>query len=87
LVDGVRKCLPGVRLLAQHEDDLVATRVVGSDVTFLPDLERALLDLARSNACYGLMCVTLYNHGDFKLARVIEHGCLMGMLLDSYFFR
>ena len=45
-------------------------------------LEREILKYAKMKSCYGLFCMTLFEHEENYLARVIQTGCLEGMMFQ-----
>lgn len=78
LMEQLRRCLPAVRRLERHEDDLRTAQIIGGLDNALPFLEKRMLDLANSGTCLGVCLGTFFQHKDFTIARLVQHGCFQG---------
>ena len=72
-------CREAVDLIYHHDEQLFPN-IVGKENTCLPQLEKRLLKFSASSHCDGVIYVTLYEHENRTIARVLESGCFTGKL-------
>lgn len=77
--------MEGARLLQLHEDELATTPMFRRGTATLPVVERTIKKIVQDGLCDGLLYVTVFQHGQHRIARILEHGTLDGDYLKFIF--
>lgn len=78
------KCLPAADLFNRCEQQLFNCSIVSSSATYLPALEKLLLDLTAYGCAEGVFYCLALQQSDHVVVRFFEAGCFKGLMKNRY---